>query len=184
MPRRISPVLWLLFALCAWASAEAERGVWVDVPFIEQQREGCGAAAIAMVMQYWQHQAGRASSPAADSGRILRALHANQAGGIYASDMIGYFRRNGFLAFAFAGQWQDLQDHLGKGRPLIAALKPGASLPLHYVVIAGLDPDRRLVILNDPAQRKLLKEDAARFEQEWKAAGHWTLLALPEPDAR
>jgi hypothetical protein len=51
---------------------------------------------------------------------------------------------------------------------------------LHYVVVAGLDQERKLVLLNDPAQRKLLMEDRSRFEREWKGAGRWTLLALPE----
>jgi uncharacterized protein YvpB len=43
-------------------------------------------------------------------------------------------------------------------------------LPLHYVVVAGLDEKRELVLLNDPAQRKLLKEDRSEFEQEWQVA--------------
>ena len=77
-----------------------------------------------------------------------------------------------------------LSHHLEKGRPLIVAVKPGAHLPLHYVVVAGLDPDEHVVLLNDPAQRKLLKEDDSRFEQEWKATGHWTLLAVPEVASR
>lgn len=28
-------------------------GIWLDVPFITQERKGCGAAVIAMVMSYW-----------------------------------------------------------------------------------------------------------------------------------
>ena len=39
-------------------------------------------------------------------------------------------------------------------------------------------------MVNDPAQRKLLKQDRSEFEQEWSAAGKWTLLALPQPEAR
>jgi len=46
--------------------------------------------------------------------------------------------------------------------------------------VTGLDQERQLVLLNDPAQRKLLKQDQSRFEQEWKAAGRWTLLAVPK----
>ena len=69
---------------------------------------------------------------------------------------------------------------IGAGRPLIAALKPGSGSSLHYVVVAGLDQPQQLVLVNDPAQRKLLKEDQSQFEREWKAAGHWTLLAVPE----
>ena len=64
----------------------------------------------------------------------------------------------------------------------MVVLKPGKA-PLHYVVVTGLDWDNHVVIVNDPAQRKLLKLDQASFEQEWSAAGKWTLLALPESGA-
>jgi ABC-type bacteriocin/lantibiotic exporter with double-glycine peptidase domain len=155
-------------------------GIWLDVPFVKQEKDGCGAASIAMVMQYWQLRQRRSGNSTAEAAQIQRALHSDAAHGIYASDMERYFRQNGYATFAFAGDWSDLRQHLGKGRPLIAALKPGSMVPLHYVVVAGLDQERQLVLLNDPAQRKLLKEDRSRFEQEWKAAGGWTLLALPE----
>ena len=53
---------------------------------------------------------------------------------------------------------------------VLAKSVPGLMLPLHYVVVAGLDEKRELVLLNDPAQRKLLKEDRSEFEQEWQVA--------------
>jgi ABC-type bacteriocin/lantibiotic exporter with double-glycine peptidase domain len=174
----------LLLPLCGIASAAGARGVWIDVPFVQQQKDGCGAASIAMIMQYWQQHQGQPIGAAADSARIFRALHSDEAHAIYASDMVRYFQQNGYRAFAFAGQSTDLEHHLAQGRPLIAALKPGSGLPLHYVVVAGLDLDHHVVLLNDPAQRKLLKEDDSRFEQEWKAAGRWTLLAVPETASR
>jgi ABC-type bacteriocin/lantibiotic exporter with double-glycine peptidase domain len=158
-------------------------GIWIDVPFVAQPSQGCGAATIAMVMQYWQLKAGQPVSANADAGQILRTLHSDQAHGIYASDMVHYFAQNGFRTFAFASDETDLQQHLAAGRPLIAAIKPGRGLPLHFVVVAGLIPTEHVVLLNDPAQRKLLKEDKARFEREWKAAGYWTLLALPQSAA-
>src|SRR6266852_6892480 len=137
-------------------------GVWLDVPFVKQEKDGCGAASIAMVMQYWQLQQGRSGNPTAEAAQIQRALHSDAAHGIYASDMQRYFQQNGYVTFAFAGQWSDLKQHLEKGRPLIAALKPGSLVPLHYVVVAGLDPERHLVLLIEPAQRKLLKEERSR----------------------
>lgn len=173
----------MMAALCGSAMAAEARGVWIDVPFVAQQRDGCGAAAVAMVMQYWERQNGQTPNSTSDAERILRQLDPDAHHGIFASDLIRYFQQNGYRAFAFAGQWTDLEQHLAKGRPLIAAVKPGAALPLHYVVIAGLEPEHQLVLLNDPAQRKLLKEDDARFEREWKAAGSWTLLALPASSA-
>jgi hypothetical protein len=72
-----------------------------------------------------------------------------------------------------------MKDHLEKGRPLIVALNAGHG-DLHYVVVTGLDWQRDIVLKHDPAGRKLLKQHRAEFEKEWKAAGGWTLLAVPE----
>ena len=179
MPRVIRTLVLMLWVGGSLFAA-GPSGIWVDVPFVKQEKDGCGAASIAMVMQYWQLQQGRSGNPTADAAQIQRALHSNAAHGIYASDMQRYFQQNGYVTFAFAGQWSDLRQHLEEGRPLIVALKPGSMVPLHYVVVAGLDEERKLVLLNDPAQRKLLKEDRSSFEQEWTGAGRWTLLALPE----
>jgi hypothetical protein len=46
--------------------------------------------------------------------------------------------------------------------------------------MVGVDPEQNLVLLNDAAQRKLLKQDRASFEKQWSAVGFWTLLALPK----
>lgn len=174
----------LLLGLSAmlWA---APAGVWLDVPFVPQVKDGCGAASIAMVMQYWARHQAQPAGEASDPTRIQQALYSSDAHGIYASSLENYLRRQGYRTFAFRGEWTDLKQHLEKGRPLIVALKPGAGkIPLHYVVVAGLDWDHHLVLVNDPAQRKLLKEDRSSFEREWNAAGKWTLLALPPADAR
>ena len=160
-----------------WA---ADSAVWLDVPFVKQEKDGCGAASIAMVLQYWQRQQGRAPDAGADASQIQRALYAPGARGIYASDLERYFGEHGFQTFAFPGQWSDLEHHLQKGRPLIVALKPGRGQPLHYVVLAGVDSQQGFVLKNDPAERKLLKQARSEFEKEWKAAGHWILLALPQ----
>jgi ABC-type bacteriocin/lantibiotic exporter with double-glycine peptidase domain len=183
MRRSIFRVITMLLLLRLAAFASDTGGIWIDVPFVQQQKDGCGAAAIAMVMQYWQKQEGQSTTAAADAAQIFQELHSDDGHGIYASAMTRYFEQNGYRTFAFAGEWGDLERQLAKGRPLIAALKPGSGLPMHYVVVSGVDPDNRVVLVNDPAQRKLLKEDSAQFEQEWKAAGHWTLLAVPEVSA-
>ncbi len=157
-------------------------GVWLDVPFVKQERDGCGAASIAMVMQYWQAQQDRPASASTDAIQIQRALYSSKAHGIYASDMERYFQENGYRTFTIRGEWEDLKQHLSKGRPLIVALKPVAGAPLHYVVVTGLEPET--VMVNDPAQRKLLHEERSSFEREWSAAGKWMLLALPQTQPR
>jgi ABC-type bacteriocin/lantibiotic exporter with double-glycine peptidase domain len=157
--------------------------IWLDVPFIKQEKDGCGAASIAMVMQYWLRQQGRPADSSADAVRIQHVLYSSKAHGIYAPEMEHYFQQTGFRTFTIRGEWEDLQQHLKKGRPLIVALKPGSGGDLHYVVVTGLDSSQGSVLLNDPAQRKLLKQDRASFEREWSATGKWTLLALPKDDA-
>ena len=168
----------------ALACAAQQSGVWLDVPFVRQGKNGCGAASIAMVMQFWQRQQGLTTTAIPDAPAIQLSLYSSRAHGIYASDLERYFEQHRYRAFAFAGRVEDLQDHLVKGRPLIVALKPSAQTPLHYVVVAGLDPVKNLVLVNDPAERRLLKRDRSSFEQEWNATNKWTLLALPPVQAR
>ena len=157
--------------------------IWIDVPFIKQEKDGCGAASIAMVMQYWLRQQGRPADSSAEAAHIQQVFYSSKAHGIYASEMEHYFQQSGFRTFTIRGEWKDLKDHLQKGRPLIVALKPGSGGDPHYVVVSGLDSSQNLVLMNDPAQRKLLKQDRSSFEREWSATGKWTLLALPESDA-
>lgn len=166
----------VMFCLGGVFLAAEGKSIGLDVPFVKQEKNGCGAATIAMIMEYWQRQPGQ-SPKVPDAQQILRDLYSKEAHGIYAYDMESYFREHGFRTFAFAGEWSDLQQHLEKGRPLIVALRPGSGASLHYVVVAGLEPG--YVLTNDPSERKLLKQARSNFEKEWKAAKHWTLLAVP-----
>ena len=179
---RSARIVVALLVVCGALWAADSPGVWLDVPFVKQEKDGCGAASIAMVMQYWQSQQGQQTNDNSDPTQIQRALYSAKAHGIFASDMERYFQEQGFRTFTIRGEWEDLKQHLGKGRPLIVALKPTSGGALHYVVVAGLGPE--MVMVNDPAQRKLLQEDRSSFEREWSAAGKWTLLALPQTQPR
>jgi uncharacterized protein YvpB len=95
-----------------------------------------------------------------------------------------YLRRHGFQVYALSGKWSDIEEQIVKGRPLIVALRPQGQRELHYVVIDGVDSAHGLVTMNDPAERKLLNEERARFEKEWSATHNWTLLAVPVAGSR
>ena len=56
---RIVRIAVVLFGVCGSLPAADLPGVWLDVPFVKQEKDGCGAASIAMVMQYWQAQQGQ-----------------------------------------------------------------------------------------------------------------------------
>ncbi len=172
----------LLLSLAAVSlTASGPPGIWLDVPFVKQEKDGCGAASISMVMQYWNREKDEQLSARADPRAIQQVLFSKEAKGIFASAMKRYFEEAGFRAFAFKGEWVDLKNHLFKGRPLIVCLRgSGRGDPLHYVVVTGLDYQQNFIFVNDPARRKLLRLDRSSFEKSWGAAGNWTLLALPK----
>lgn len=151
------------------------RGFWLDVPFVKQTENGCGAAVLSMTMQYWLRRGIALDPQVADAARIQDELYSAERHGILASQMREYLEAHDFQAVAFRGIWDDLRQQLAKGRPLIVALRSGDES--HYVVIAGLSGD--VVEMNDPADRKLRKVGRAEFEKKWRAAGNWTLLAVP-----
>lgn len=163
------------------ASATDAPAIWIDVPFVSQTKEGCGSAAISMVLQYWAKQTGKPASPQMDAAKIQVLLYSPHEKGIPASAMEKYFQEQGFRAFAFRGEWRDLLRHLQQGRPLIVCLKAsGARGPLHYSVVVGLDAEREFVFLNDPFDGKMLRVSREGFQSEWDSAKNWTLLAVPE----
>src|SRR5678816_4613250 len=96
----------LLIGVCGMLLAADLPGVWLDVPFVKQEKDGCGAASIAMVMQYWQAQQGQPPNRASNAFHIQRALYSAKAHGIYASDMERYFREQGFRTFTIRGEWE------------------------------------------------------------------------------
>lgn len=161
-------------------SAAHSPAIWIDVPFVSQTKEGCGSAVISMLLQYWAKQAGKPASPQMDAANIQNLLYSPRQKGIPASAMEKYLQEQGFRAFAFRGEWSDLQRHLQQGRPLIVCLKASGSRgPLHYTLVVGLDPEREFVFLNDPFAGKMLRISREGFQSEWDSAKNWTLLAVP-----
>ena len=166
--------------LSAQEPDSSKAGIWLDVPFIKQTVEGCGSASIAMLLQYWSAHGTQIAPEREDADAIQKLLYSRKGHGIYASDLEKYLRESGFRVFALRGEWNDLRDHLSKGRPLILSIEPGGShASLHYVVATGIDWQREAVFVNDPARGKLLRIERAEFEKEWRATKNYLLLAVP-----
>ena len=159
-------------------AAAGDSGLWLDVPYVHQEKDGCGSAALAMVLQYWNGKNFAVAAERMDPAAIQRELYAKKARGIYASQMEDYLRQTGFRVFAFRGEWSDLRTQLAQGRPLVAGLKPKGA-PAHYVVVVGLAPQDQAVLVNDPERGKLLRIDRHEFEKAWQGTETWTLLAVP-----
>jgi len=181
MLRVFAGVLLCFFpALLARAAPSKSSGVWLEVPYVKQTEDGCGSAAIAMLLQYWSAHGASVAAGRADAAAIQKQLYSRKAHGIFASDMQRYLRESGFREFAMRGEWSDLRQHLEQGRPLIISIHPArVKAPLHYVVVTGMDWEREAVFVNDPARGKLLRIERQEFEKEWQAARNWMLLAVP-----
>lgn len=177
MNRTVAPLATLLLAAATLLAQPP--AVWINVPFVAQPPDGCGAASLSMLMLYWAAQQRHAVTPAAEVAAIQRQLYVPREHGIPASSMQRYLEQNGFRVFTIRGTWNDLNEQIRKGRPLIIALRPPGQTQLHYVVVDGIDDARNFVTFNDPAQRKLLEQERASFEQDWSATHNWLLLAVP-----
>ena len=178
----------VLPALFAQTAPAKNPGIWLEVPYVKQTEDGCGSASIAMLLQYWNAHGAQIDAGRADAAAIQKQLYSRKARGIFAFDMQRYFRESGFREFAIRGEWSDLREHLQQGRPLIVTIEPGtqprrepgsSKVPLHYVVVTGMDWEREAVFVNDPARGKLLRIERQEFEREWEAARKWMLLAVP-----
>lgn len=177
--RRVQPWCVVCVAVLSLLSLTglASAAKWIDVPFVRQVRAGCGAAAIAMVMQYWVKQDPELDAVAADAEHIDEALPAS-AKGLYGNDLKRYLEAHGFSTFVFDGEMKDLENHLGKGRPVVVCLAlDGSDRPLHFAVVVGVGTDE--ILLNDPARGKLVREEREAFLRAWKATQNWALLAVP-----
>lgn len=142
----------------------------LEVPFVAQQKDTCGAAALAMVLGYY-------GAPVPQDA-IAGALLEDELHGIRGSRLADFARGRGMVALAFAGDLALAREHVARGRPLILALAAGRRR-YHDVVLIGFDDARREAILNDPAAGAARRVSERELDERWLATGRWTLLVQP-----
>jgi len=146
----------------------------LDVPFVAQKKDTCGAAALAMVLRYW--------GDAVSHDEVARTLLTPELYGIAGSRLAEFARGRGLEAVAYRGDMANLRDFVGKGRPLIVAWDMGRGR-FHDVVVVGFDPDRDTVIVHNPAEGAARPVKSGKFEKLWQGSGFWTLLVAREKAA-
>src|SRR5260370_39213588 len=99
--KRIALGLLLLLFLGRTAppGPQERAGIWLDVPYVKQSEDGCGSAAISMLLQYWNAHGARIDSHRADAAAIQNQLYSRKVHGIHASDMESYLKESGCTAF-------------------------------------------------------------------------------------
>ena len=143
------------------------------VPPVRQlAREDCGAAALAMVLSYWQLPVTREDISAANPPAPDR--------GISAAALRDFARGRGLQAFLIEGEIADLNRELARHRPVLVGLmkRYGGRVYRHYEVVVGVSHQEQRVLTLDPAHGMRVNTREG-FAAEWTAAGRLTLIVFP-----
>jgi hypothetical protein len=160
----------------AAASSAIERGdghALIDVPYLPQTLELCGAAALAMVLRYWGDRTVLPTD--------FRSLVKPSAREIETTDLAAAVTARGWRAFTSvgpAGTRADLQRQVDQGRPVIVLIEPTPGR-FHYVVVVGVTSSS--VVFHDPARTSFDVAAADEFDHEWRGSLNWRLVVLPPP---
>ncbi|MBW2647367.1 MAG: PA2778 family cysteine peptidase [Deltaproteobacteria bacterium] len=142
-----------------------------NVPFIPQEINQCGPAALAMVFQY--------HSAHVPIEELTSQVYSPSLKGSIQPALISSSRRNGFLAYEIYGT-ENLLKEVSSGSPVIVLQNLGLSwFPLwHYAVVTGYDIEQDSVVLHSGLTPD--KEVSIRvFDRTWSGSQHWGLVVLP-----
>lgn len=162
-----------------WFAGQVDRGTALDVPMVRQASPaGCGVAALASVMAYYE-------TTALTQQALLERYPPASPDGYTLGELRDIAHAHDLAAFVVPGDKAFLRSQLSRSRPLIVPLQGQGAVPLvsraldtrydHYVVVAGLDDERRKVIAMDPA-RGPVALDFDDFAASWARMNHAVLL--------
>jgi ABC-type bacteriocin/lantibiotic exporter with double-glycine peptidase domain len=153
----------------------ARRSVALEVPFHAQRPDGCGAASLAMLLDW--------SGRRADLDSLEQELRLPQRRGVLQISLLSAARRRGRLAYGISGA-QELLGELAGGHPVLVLQNRAFSWsPVwHYAVVIGYDLDRGSVTLHSDT-RPMQKLSWTRFDRTWAASERWGMVVLPCSEA-
>lgn len=161
--------------------ADAGRGEgWDRVENVAEvrqtSREGCGAAALAMVLGHW----GRSVT----QDDIWNSNPPPPGDGMRADALRDFARGQGLQAFLVEGALDDLTREVSRERPVLVGVmkRQGRRAYPHYEVVVGLNRQKQRILTLDPASGAR-ERTVEHFAKEWAAAGRLTLVVFPPAPA-
>jgi len=154
----------------------ANQGGWEvvrGVPDVRQvAREDCGAAALAMVLNYW-------GSPITVNS-IIAVAPPTRDRGIAAASLREIARHQGLQAFLIQGSQADLEREVQRRRPVLVGVVKRYILRNypHYEVVVGINRQQQRILTLDPAHG-LRVNGWGGFTTEWAKAGQLALVVFP-----
>jgi predicted double-glycine peptidase len=150
------------------------------VPFEKWlERNYCGPACLAMVLNYWDDKRSFSQRKIADE------IYDSASQATYNSELVLYPRIQGFESFSCQGSLPVLKQVVGKDIPVIVLTKPVSQIAKgHYRVVVGFDEDEDLVIFHDPYFGDRMAMTSEDFLKVWELGkgrnqARWMLAVVP-----
>jgi len=146
---------------------------FLDVPYVPQSGALCGGAALAMVLRYW-------GKPGVLADDFTALVEPGQAG-IRTGALVQAVEAYGWTALPLRGTPSGVENHLARGRPVIALIEASSS-SYHYVVLVAWA--NGWVVIHDPNVGPFRAIREEEFEAAWSGSGGWALLVLPPSETK
>jgi tetratricopeptide (TPR) repeat protein len=142
-----------------------------SVPFIAQDTDQCGPAALATVLSY-------AGAPT-DLAEARAAVYLPGRKGSVQPEFPAAIRRRGLIPHALPGDFGALRQELESGRPVLVFQNLGVRiLPRwHYAVVVGYDRGADQVVLRSGRHRRHIVS-RREFLASWKRGDRWAYSVL------
>ncbi|MDD5712076.1 MAG: C39 family peptidase [Smithellaceae bacterium] len=140
------------------------------VPFVKQEGNLCGPAALSSVLSYNGVQVGQRE--------IAAATYNSSLSGVLVTDLKSFAERRGFTAELAQGDQEELKSLISAGRPVIVLVDRGfwvVSRP-HYLVVYGYNDYGFICHGGD---RPSLQYSYGAFNKLWEKMGKVYLVVFP-----
>jgi hypothetical protein len=143
-----------------------------DVPFVPQDENLCGPAALKMIMA-----SAATDVPLEDLKQ--QVFLPNRKGSLQA-EMLAAPRRHGLVSYVLAPRLEDVLREVAAGTPVIVLQDYGVwPAPIwHYAVVIGYDYPKHEVILHT-GLKPGMRMPFAVLEYLWKQSDYWAMVAVP-----
>jgi predicted double-glycine peptidase len=150
------------------------------VPFEKWlERNYCGPACLAMVLNYWD------KSRSFSQRKITDEIYDSESRATYNSELVLYPRTQGLESYSFQGDLRILKDVVAKDIPVIVLTKTIKQIAKgHYRVVIGFDDDQDQVIFHDPYFGGRMAMTSKDFVKVWEMGkgrnqSRWMMVVVP-----
>lgn len=179
--------LWLLAPglfsaqVSSYRKAKPEKGHLIQaVPFEKWlERNYCGPASLAMVLNSWDEARSFSQRKIADE------IYDSGSQATYNSELVLYPRTKGFESYSFQGDLGILKDLIRKDIPVIVLTKTTKQIGKgHYRVVVGFDEDEGQIIFHDPYFGGRKAMTSRSFMRVWELGkgrnqSRWMMVVVP-----